>query len=172
MAASSYAWSTALPGVISYGAEAVVPTPGFENPENYQTDKTEAVRNGTVLRPEEFSVTWDDAFTEAALKNQTETDWMPGDTMFITVAGVPFDSEDIQGSFDALEARVSKNETAIAALDTRVTALEAAKTQAPPMAATPQPAQGHVTAEVRVTRPVQQAVPPGQQPPRTPPRHR
>jgi hypothetical protein len=129
----SYAWGVTLSEVVAIGAEAVVNTPGFIDPPSYKTDEVEVAHGGTVLTPDQFTATWEGDFTHVHLMNNTAADWPPGDTLYVTVAGIPFDAANAEASFDALEARVTNNEATITALDVRVTALESvAGLAAPP----------------------------------------
>jgi hypothetical protein len=124
MAAKSYAWAQILPEAVPIGGDAEVATPGFLDPPSYKTDETQVVHGGTVLPPEQFTAAWDPDFSHVHITNNTAEDWQVGDTVYVTVAGIPFDASNVQDSFTALEARVANNEAAIAALDTRVAALE------------------------------------------------
>lgn len=117
----SYAWSQQLYAVVPAGEDAQVNTPGLENPDDYKTDEAEVVVNGNVLLPEQFTLTWEEDWSHAHVTNGTETDWQPGDTVYVTVAGIPFDPTNVEASFTALEAQVSDHETRITALETPVT---------------------------------------------------
>jgi hypothetical protein len=124
MAAKSYAWAQILPEAVPIGGDAEVATPGFLDPPSYKTDETQVVHGGNVLTPEQFTAAWDADFSHVHITNNTAEDWPPGDTIYVTVAGIPFDASNVQDSFTALETRVTNSEAAIAALDTRVAALE------------------------------------------------
>ena len=126
MAAKSYSWSTTLSAAVAPGEEAEVLTPGFENPENYDTDNAEAVWNGTVLTADNSAISFEDDWSHAHVTNNGEATWMAGDTIYVAVAAKAFDPGNVEESFTALEARVAKNETDIADLEARVTALEGA----------------------------------------------
>jgi hypothetical protein len=122
----SYAWSTTLQAAVPIGGEVEVPTPGFNNPDSYDTELTGVVHGGTVVPPDQFTATWDANFTHVSILNNTAADWPPGDTIYVTVPGHAFDPVDVEGSFNELEQRVTANEAAIVSIDERVAALEAA----------------------------------------------
>jgi hypothetical protein len=131
MAVKSYAWSQSLAESVADGATVDVSTPGFLTPENYKTDETGVVIDGRVLQDTEVSCAWAGDFTSVTLTNSMGADWNPSQTIYVTVPGIPLDPADIQGSFEALEARVTAVEgvnTAqdgqISTLDARVSALE------------------------------------------------
>jgi hypothetical protein len=126
MAAKSYAWSARLSAVVEPGAEVVVPTPGFDNPENYHADQAQVGLDGNVLIAEQFSLAWADDHSEATVTNGTEAEWQPTQTIYVTVAGIPFDAENVEDTFSALEDRVSATETQVDDHETRITALEGA----------------------------------------------
>jgi hypothetical protein len=126
MAAKSYSWSVPLAVSVPPGSDADVPTPGFETPENYDTDNAEAVWNGTVLTTENSEISFDPDWTHAHVTNNGEQTWMAGDTISIAVGAKAFDAGNIEESFAALAARVTSLEAAVSDLDARVAALEAA----------------------------------------------
>jgi hypothetical protein len=132
----SYAWAQTVGDAVPIDGELTVLTPGFETPSNYDTEHIGAVHNGTELKPDEFTSSWEEDFSHVHLVNRTAVEWLPGDTVYVTVPGKSYDPADIEASFAALEARVSANETAIAALDTRVATLE---TLVPPASRTDAP---------------------------------
>jgi hypothetical protein len=136
MAAKSYSWSSPLSASVAPGSDATVPTPGFHSPENYDTANAEAVWNGTVLTSENSAISFDPDWSQAKVTNNGDDTWMAGDTISVVVAAKHFDPADIQGSFEALDERVTTLEGSVttlegsvADLETRVEALEAA---APP----------------------------------------
>jgi hypothetical protein len=122
----SYAWSSRLAEAVPDGGEAVIDTPGFASPENYQTDEADVVIDARVLTPEEVEVAWESDFAHVHLTNNMGAEWGAGQTLAITVAGKTFDPADVEGDFDALQAQVDNNSAAIADLDVRVAALESA----------------------------------------------
>jgi hypothetical protein len=135
MAAKSYAWGQQLSEPVPSGEDAVVQTPGFDSPENYLTDETAATLDGKVLTPEEFTAAWADDFTSVTVTNGTEAEWQPAQTLYVTVAGTPFDVANIEESFDALAAQVADHEQRIAALE-----------------GVPPAEEGSTTTSVRVTK--------------------
>jgi hypothetical protein len=132
----SYAWAQTVGDAVPIDGELTVLTPGFETPSNYDTEHIGAVHNGTELKPDEFTSSWEEDWSHVHVVNKSAVEWLPGDTVYVTVPGKSYDPADIAASFAALEARVSANETAIAALDTRVTTLE---TLVPPASRTGAP---------------------------------
>jgi hypothetical protein len=121
----SYAWSQRLGDVVPPGGEVAVPTPGFESPENYDHDNAEVVIDGIVLAKEQFSLDWSSTHIDVAVTNNTgTTDWQPGQTLYVAVAGIPFDPSNVEESFNALVNRVTTLEGSVTSLEARVTALE------------------------------------------------
>ena len=142
MAVKSYAWQLRLTDTVADTGTVGVPTPGFTDPASYKTDETGFVLDGTVLTPEQASGAWSGGFDKVSVTNSSGRDWNPGETLYVTVPGIPLDPANITDSFTTLEARVtvnegnitsltsrvSANERAISALSDRVTALEQAGT--------------------------------------------
>lgn len=120
----SYAWSQQLSAVVAVGEEAEVNTPGIVTAEDYKTDEVEVVHQGQVLLPEQFEAVWEEDWTHIHITNNTANDWQPGETIYVTLSGIPFDPADIEQSFTALDARVATVEGQVDDLETRVAALE------------------------------------------------
>lgn len=113
---SSYAWSSVIQSEeIEKDDHWPIPTPGFQNPEEFDTDGAQVVLQNRVLPPEEYRLEWKDEFTHVDVFNLTDTNWLPGDTVYITVAALH------QGD---LTERVETLEDEIQDLDARITALE------------------------------------------------
>ena len=127
MAAKSYAWNLRLNHMVNVNGGVVVPTPGFDHPERYDTENAEVVYGNQVLQPAEVGLEWDEEFDNVNVTNLTDENWQPSETIYVTVklsapeAGEGGGSEEIA----ALEARVAENETDIAALQEGLTDLEA-----------------------------------------------
>lgn len=119
----SYAWSYRLSATVETDETVDVPTPGFKNPENYDTEHAEVVY-GDVLQSDEYALAWAEDFTSVTVTNLTDEDWQPSHTLYVTVPGKNVGEGDAGGSFEALEARVSALETTVADHETRITALE------------------------------------------------
>jgi hypothetical protein len=124
MTASSYAWQHRLDEAVPDAGVVTVKTPGFLAADNYNTDETSVVLDGTVLTRDQAPCTWAGDFSSVDVANDTGSEWQPAQTLYVTVAKTAFDPADVQAGFEALEARVSANEAAIAALDERVATLE------------------------------------------------
>jgi hypothetical protein len=125
MASKSYAWQKRLDAAVADAGTVDVPTPGFSNPQNYDTANTGVVLDGTVMDASKASCAWAGDFSEVTVTNASGADWNPGQTVYITVAGVQIDPTDIQASFDQLEQRVTNCESKDAAQDTRMDTLDA-----------------------------------------------
>jgi len=140
MAVKSYAWSLRLHDAVADGATVDVPTPGFLNPQNYDTASTGVVLDGRVLKDTEVTCAWAGDFSAVTLTNGMGAAWNSAKTLYVTVAGVQIDPGDIQASFDQLAQRVTNCESkdvaqdtrmdnmdgTISGLDARITALEGA----------------------------------------------
>ena len=124
----SYAWSYRLSTTVETDETVDVPTPGFKNPENYDTEHAEVVY-GDVLDADEYELAWAENFTSVTVTNLTDEDWQPSQTLYVTVPGKTAGDGDAEGSFEALEARVSALEATVEDHETRIAALESA---APP----------------------------------------
>lgn len=163
----SYAWSERLSAAVAPGDTVEVATPGFQSPEDYETDKTEMVCDADVIPAGEFTASWAADFTHVVLTNTSEAKtWNATSTVYVTVPGKPFDATGVEDSFNALANRVTALETKtsdldlkvndlgtqVTSLDARVTALETpatasaahapAPSQAPPPEHIPPPHHG------------------------------
>jgi hypothetical protein len=150
----SYAWSERLSAAVAPGDTVEIATPGFQSPEDYETDKTEMVCDADVIPAGEFTTSWASDFTHVVLTNTSEAKtWDATSTVYVTVPGKPFDAAGVEDSFNALANRVTaletktgELETQVTSLDARVTALEtpatasAAHAPAPSQAPPPEPA--------------------------------
>ncbi len=117
MASKSYAWQQRLQNAVADEGTVDVPTPGFENPQNYDTANTGVVVDGTVMDASKASCAWAGDFSEVTVTNSSGADWNAGQTVYITVAGTQIDPGDIQASFSELEQRVTACEARITALE-------------------------------------------------------
>ena len=72
----SYAWSYRLSATVETDETVDVPTPGFKNPENYDTEHAEVVY-GDVLDADEYALAWAEDFTSVTVTNLTDEDWQP-----------------------------------------------------------------------------------------------
>lgn len=153
----SYAWAHQLTAPVAKDETVEVATPGFENPDNYDTSKTEIVYVSTVLRWEQVHVSWDMNHSKVTLKNLAEAPWEFGNSLYVTVPGVPFDADNVEASFTTLQAQVADHET-------RITALESVTGAA---------AKATIAAKVeqaKTAAPAQRPGPVPQRPPQAPPR--
>lgn len=125
----SYAWALQLPVVVGSGGTVEIVTLGFNDPAQYDTANTGVVYGATVLREDQVTTAWAEDFSSVTLTNtDPELIWYPPDAIHVTVSRIPFNTADIEASFNALEARVSASETAITDLETRTVANETAIT--------------------------------------------
>ena len=115
----SYAWGHQLTAAVAVGEELEVNTPGIVAPDDYKTDEVEVVHQGQVLLPEQFEASWEEDWTHIHITNNTAADWQPGETVYVTLPGIPFDADNLEANFTALEARVADVETQVDDLETR-----------------------------------------------------
>lgn len=122
MPTQSYAWSHRLNDVVAPGANVTVQTPGFEMTEN--CEEAQIGLDGKVLKDEEFSLDWADDHSSIVVTNESDTDWQPAQTLYVTVPSMALDPDNVGDNLNALEDRVSSLETQVDDHETRIAALE------------------------------------------------
>ena len=133
MASRSYAWTFQLQDVVSTDDTVTVPTPGFDNPDKYDTEGADVVVGNSVLHEGEFELAWNPEFSEVEVTNLADFDWQPSTALAVTVGLKPASGEGGGGGDDsaaiaALDTRVAALETSSADTETRLAALEAKDT--------------------------------------------
>jgi uncharacterized coiled-coil protein SlyX len=115
----SHAWGSQLTAIIAIGESATVPTPGFTSPETYDTEKAQVVHRD-VLRADQFSLVWAGDFASVAVTNQTDADWQPTDTLYVTVDRHPVNTGDVAADIEALNERIDALESDVATNTTNI----------------------------------------------------
>ena len=124
---SSYAWNADLNAPVELDGATDVPTPGFKNPEDFDTENAQVVRGNIVLRADQVVLEWEDDFSSVTLTNKSGEIWQPGENLYVTVKLLPEEgSEEIEGDISALDERVAAVEDAVQDHETRLAALETA----------------------------------------------
>lgn len=126
MPAKSYAWSTILSAAVADGATIDIQTPGFDDPEYYDTDNCGLTIDGTVLTPEAASAAWASDFSSVTVTNSSGDDWAPAQTLYVTVAGQTPTTGTISDRLDAHDEQIAGLNTEMDDLESRVAALESA----------------------------------------------